>query len=102
VIDIQVTLSKELHKKLTHFKKIFDVVMGKKVGWNEYVNTVVSIGLNQMLRDSVPMGQEWNTILVMFKIDSEFICNVIAKFWKGEAKKNTEQLKEKIKLTYIG
>jgi hypothetical protein len=102
VVDMQITLSKELHKKLTHFKKIFDVVMGKKVSWNEYANTVVSIGLNQMFRDSVPIGQEWNTILAMFKIDSEFTCNAIAKFWKGKATKETKQLKEKIKLTYIG
>lgn len=94
---MKIELNGELYNKLINFKKIFDVVVEKKLDFDNYVNTVISIGLDKMLRDCIPKEQEWNTIRAMCKKDSNFVYDLIGEIWKNG---NQKQIKKKF--SYIG
>lgn len=67
--------------------------------FNEYANAVISIGLDKMLRDAIPEGQEWNTMALAFEEKYEFMSDLVAGCWKrGKdiSAKDKQVVREKI------
>lgn len=53
-MERETTLSDENLEKPKNFKNTFDVILEEEFGLNDYVNMVISIGLDKMLRDAIP------------------------------------------------
>ncbi|UCH88568.1 MAG: hypothetical protein JSV49_09970 [Thermoplasmata archaeon] len=81
-----VKLDKNVDEKLKRFKKVFDAVIEDKLSYDDYVNTVISIGLDSMLRTVVPSGHEWYMIQTAFENRYELMCDVIAEMWEKNLK----------------
>jgi hypothetical protein len=88
-----VNLEEGMDEKLKNFKKIFDVVIEEDIGYDEYVNTVISIGLDTMLRTVIPEGQEWNTLQTAFDHKYEDMCDLIADMWKKDVQTEVDAKK---------
>ena len=78
----KLTMEKEVEEKLKSFHPVFEAVMGEKATWESYVNTVLMIGLDSMVRDAIPEGQEFRTIQAAFTKDYKFMCDLIAAIWR--------------------
>lgn len=92
-MDKEIILDDENLEKLKNFKEIFEVILGEKFEFNDYVNSVISIGLDKMLRDAIPEGQEWNTLNAAFNEKYDFMCNLVTNIWKRGAEVSDEERK---------
>ena len=90
---ITVNLEKGMDDRLKNFKKIFDVVIEEDIGYDEYVNTVISIGLDTMLRTVIPEGQEWNTLQTAFDNKYEEMCELVADMWRKDVQTEVDAKK---------
>ncbi|KXA92154.1 hypothetical protein AKJ64_03880 [candidate division MSBL1 archaeon SCGC-AAA259E17] len=103
---MEVELDDELYERLEVFKKIYDTVVEEEADFEEFVNCVVSFGLDKMLRDAIPEGEEWTTIQGMFKDNPEYITDFVSDVWKElkEGQEAKERTREEIEKTrkYIG
>jgi len=95
-----IELSEEVRKRLNAFKKVIEVIMKEDTPKTEsdYVELVLSIGLEKMLLDVIPkeeMLQE--TMSTMFSENPEFVSNFVAStiekgsLIKKEERKKTEE-----------
>ena len=64
--------------------------------FNEYVNAVISIALDKMVRDAIPQEHEWATIQSAFHENYEFMSKLVADIWK-KGKDVTEKEKQEVK-----
>jgi hypothetical protein len=99
----EVVLEDEIAQRLKDFKKIFDAIMEEELDFNDYVNVVISLGLDRMFRDAIPEGEEWRTLTAIFKEDSKYICDFVSEVYKKGEEINEEKrkrMKEVIE-TYI-
>ncbi|HLF06957.1 MAG TPA: hypothetical protein VI893_07305 [Thermoplasmata archaeon] len=78
----KVNLEKDVEEKLKTFQKVFEAVMGEKTTFEAYVNTVLMIGLDEMIRDAIPEGQEFRTIQAAFTKDYKFMCDLLTAVWR--------------------
>jgi hypothetical protein len=91
-----ISLDKSVDDKLKHFKKVFDVVVEEDINFNDYTNTVISIGLDTMLRTVIPEGQEWSTLQSAFETRYETMCELIAEMWQKDIR-NEKDAKSRIR-----
>jgi hypothetical protein len=91
-----IELEKEVEEKLIQFKRIFDVVVEEDINFEEYTNTVISIGLDSMLRTVIPEGQEWPMIQTAFENKYDIMCKLLADMWKEDVR-DVENSKKKIR-----
>lgn len=89
-------LEKNVDEKLKHFKKVFDTVVEEDISYNDYVNTVVSIGLDSMLRTIIPSDQEWPILQTAFEAHYSQMCELIADLWEKDLQ-SVEDARERIK-----
>jgi hypothetical protein len=89
-----VKLEKSVDEKLKSFKKIFDAVIEEDISFNDYANTVISVGLDSMLRTMVPSGHEWFTLQTAFDNRYETMCDIIAEIWLKDLKSEEEGKKQ--------
>ena len=94
--ESNICLDPENHTRLLNFKKIFDVIMEEELPFDEYVNVVISIGLENMLRSSIPPGAEMDTIQLLFKNKSEMVSEELMGIWKSGSEE-TEIEKEEVR-----
>jgi hypothetical protein len=78
----KIDLEKDVEEKLKQFQKVFEAVMGEKTTFESYVNTVVMVGLDEMIRDAIPEGQEFRTIQAAFTKDYKFMCDLLTAIWR--------------------
>ena len=88
-----ISLDKSVDVKLKSFKKIFDVVIDENISYDDYVNTVLSIGLDSMLRTVIPEGYEWMTLQTAFDNRYEDMCDLVAEIWKKDLQTEEEAKK---------
>ena len=79
-----ITLNKEVDEKLQQFKRVFDTVVEEEIDYNDYVNTVISIGMDSMLRTMIPSDQEWVILQTAFDNHHEMMCKLIADMWQKD------------------
>lgn len=89
----KINLDKSVDEKLKNFKKVFDIVIDENISYDDYVNTVLSIGLDAMLRTVIPEGQEWYTLQTAFDSRYEEMCELLAEMWKKDVQTEAEMLK---------
>ncbi len=103
-MDKTVELEDKLYMDLKNFKNVFEAVVEKEIDFDNYVNLVLSFGLERMLRDAIPEGQEWNTLLAIFEKDSKYICGLVSEIYKkgeGVSEEERKGMKESVQ-RYIG
>lgn len=93
---VNITLDKSVEEKLKHFKKVFDSVVEEDISFNDYTNSVISIGLDSMLRTVIPEGREWSMIQTAFDNHYEQMCEIIFNIWEEDIK-SVEDSKKRIR-----
>ncbi len=99
-----IELEDKLYMDLKNFKNVFEAVVEKEIDFDNYVNLVLSLGLERMLRDAIPEGQEWTTLLAIFEKDSKYICDLVSEIYKeseGVSEEERKGMKESVQ-RYIG
>ena len=99
-MELKIEIDEELMASIKEFKRIFDSVMGEESDFNDYLNVLMHVGLEHMLRDAIPEGQEWPTIRYMFTKKPEMVAELISEVWNGiteEEKEKMKEVKEKMK-----
>jgi len=96
----KVTISKEVLERLRAFEKIIDYVLEEKLQReSEYVELVLSVGMDKMFCDVIPKDEQsllQKTIATMFKENPEFVTNfVISILKRGEQIQKEEELYKK-------
>lgn len=91
-----VTLEPGLEAKLKKFKQIFDTIMEEDLDFNDYVNTVLSIGLDSMVRTVIPEGSEWDMIQTAFENRFEDMCDIVSEMWRKDVQ-NEKEFKKRIR-----
>jgi len=97
---VEVVIDEKIDEKLRKFKKVYDAVMGEESRYEEYVNLVITLGLEKMIRDAIPEGKEWETLECAFSKDFSFMSDLIAEIYnKGNSisEEEREESKEKIR-----
>ncbi|RLF70386.1 MAG: hypothetical protein DRN40_04720 [Thermoplasmata archaeon] len=98
-------LDDEGYERLIQFKRVFDVIMEEESDLQEYVATIVAVGLETMLKDIIPQDREvlWDTIRALNRrnphIFADFLVDVLTR-----SEKKAEEVKKKVKgeaLRYI-
>ena len=92
----EITLNDENLENLKNYKRIFEAIMEEEIEFNEYVNAVISIALDKMVRDAIPQEHEWATIQSAFHENYEFMSKLVADIWK-KGKDVTEKEKQEVK-----
>ena len=92
----EISLNDENLVKLESYKEIFEAIMEEEIEFNEYVNVIISIALDKMLRDAIPKEQEWTTIQWAFHENYEFMSKLVADIWK-KGKDVTDDEKQEVK-----
>ena len=96
----QVKMSKETLDKLRAFEKIIDYVLEEKLEKeSDYVELVLSLGMDKMFEDLIPKDEQdllRKTIVAMFNENPEFVANFVIKTLKrGEQIQKEEELYKK-------
>lgn len=98
-MEREIKLSYTNFERLKSFKRIFEAILDEKFEFNDYVNSVIAIGLDKLLRDAIPQGQEWNVLRVAFSENYDIMCELLADLWrKGTeaSKKDKQTIKERM------
>jgi hypothetical protein len=98
--EILLSVEDSEHTKVMAFKRIYDHIIEEDGNFDEFMQLVISSGIDTMLRQIIPQDPEtlWNTVLSTYRYDpAAFSQYVIGTLGKPEFKK---ELKEKI--NYIG
>jgi hypothetical protein len=77
----QVEISDETMAKVRSFKKVIDVVMEEQLEEDsDYVETIVLIGLDRMLQDTLPKEEPiaLKAMTAMFSRNPQFIADFVA------------------------
>lgn len=85
----RIMISKEVLQKLRAFEKIIIYVIEEKLEKeSDYVELVLSVGVDKMLEDLVPKDEQGllqKTMVAMFNENAEFVVNfVVNTLKKGE------------------
>lgn len=77
----KVIISKEILGRLRAFKKIIDHILDEKLEKeSDYVELVLSLGMDKMFEDVLPKDEQGllpKTIIAMFKENPEFVVNFV-------------------------
>lgn len=96
----KIMISKELLERLRAFKKVIDYVLEEKLeNESDYVELVLSLGMDKMFEDLIPKDEQGllpKTIVAMFKENPEFVVNfVVNTMMRGEQIKKEEDIYKK-------
>ena len=91
----KVMISKEILERLRAFKKIINYVLEDKLEKEEdYVELVLSLGMDKMFEDLLPKDEECllqKTIIAMFNENPEFVVNFVVNTLKRGEKIQKEE-----------
>jgi hypothetical protein len=93
-------ISKEVLQKLRAFEKIINYVIEEKLEKeSDYVELVLSVGMDKMLEDLIPKDEQGllqKTMVAMFNENAEFVVNfVVNTLKKGEQIRKEEEIYKK-------
>lgn len=93
-------ISKEVLQRLRAFEKIIDYVIEEKLEKeSDYVELVLSVGMDKMFEDLIPMDEQGllqKTMVAMFKENPEFVANFVVNTLKrGEQIRKEEEIYKK-------
>jgi Na+/phosphate symporter len=93
-------ISKEVLQKLRAFEKIIDYVIEEKLEKeSDYVELVLSVGMDKMLEDLIPKDEQGllqKTMVAMFNENAEFVVNFVVNTLKrGEQIQKEEEIYKK-------
>jgi hypothetical protein len=93
-------ISKEVLQKLRAFEKIIDYVIKEKLEKeSDYVELVLSVGMDKMLEDLIPKDEQGllqKTMVAMFNENAEFVVNFVVNTLKrGEQIQKEEEIYKK-------
>ena len=96
----RITFSKESLRRLRAFEKIIEyVIEGKLEKESDYVELVLSVGMDKMFEDVIPKDEQGllpKTIVAMFKENPEFVANfVVSTLKRGEQIQKEEEIYKK-------
>lgn len=96
----KVTVSKEILERLRAFEKMIDYVLEEKLEEeSDYVELVLSLGIDKMFEDLIPKDEQdllRKTIVAMFNENPEFVVNFVIKTLKrGKQIQKEEELYKK-------
>jgi DUF1009 family protein len=96
----KVKISKEILERLRAFEKIIDYVLEEKLEKeSDYVELVLSLGMDKMFEDLIPKDEQGllqKTIVAMFKENPEFVVNFVVNTLKrGEQIQKEEEIYKK-------
>ena len=98
-MSIKIEINDDNLKKLKSFKPIFEYILETEFEFNEYINSVISIGLDKMFNDAVPAGQARKALKVAFETNDEFMCDLILEIYqKGDEISEDEKIAMKVKM----
>jgi len=100
-VERGIILNQTNFEKLKSFKKIFEAILDEKFEFNDYVNAVIAIGLDKLLRDAIPQGQEWNVLRVAFSENYDTMCELLADLWRRgteASKKDKQTIKDRMSI----
>ena len=90
-------LDDEGYERLMQFKRVFDVIMEEETDLEDYLTTIVAVGLETMLRDIIPQDRDvlWDTIRALNRrnprIFADFLVDVLTR-----SEKKAEEVKKKV------
>ena len=96
----KVMVSKEILERLRAFEKMIDYVLEEKLEEeSDYVELVLSLGMDKMFEDLIPKDEQdllRKTIVAMFNENPEFVVNFVIKTLKrGKQIQKEEELYKK-------
>jgi len=96
----KIMISKEVLQRLRAFEKIIDYVIEEKLEKeSDYVELVLSVGMDKMFEDLIPMDEQGllqKTMVAMFKENPEFVANFVVNTLKrGEQIRKEEEIYKK-------
>lgn len=96
----RIMISKEVLQKLRAFEKIIDYVIEEKLEKeSDYVELVLSVGMDKMLEDLIPKDEQGllqKTMVAMFNENAEFVVNFVVNTLKrGEQIQKEEEIYKK-------
>jgi len=96
----KIMISKEVLQKLRAFEKIINYVIEEKLEKeSDYVELVLSVGMDKMLEDLIPKDEQGllqKTMVAMFNQNAEFVVNfVVNTLKKGEQIRKEEEIYKK-------
>jgi len=96
----RITVSKESLRRLRAFEKIIEyIIEGKLEKESDYVELVLSVGMDKMFEDVIPKDEQGllpKTIVAMFKENPEFVANfVVSTLKRGEQIQKEEEIYKK-------
>ena len=96
----KVMISKEILERLRAFEKIIDYILEEKLEKeSDYVELVLSLGMDKMFEDLLPKDEQGllpKTIIAMFKENSEFVVNFVVNTMKrGKQIRKEEEIYKK-------
>lgn len=96
----KVMISKEILERLRAFEKIIDYILEEKLEKeSDYVELVLSLGMDKMFEDIIPKDEQGlleKTIVAMFKENPEFVVNfVVNTLERGKQIQREEEIYKK-------
>lgn len=96
----KVMISKEILERLRAFRKIIDYILEEKLEKeSEYIELVLSLGMDKMFEDIIPKDEQGlleKTIVAMFKENPEFVVNfVVNTLERGKQIQREEEIYKK-------
>lgn len=93
-------ISKEILERLRAFRKIIDYILEEKLEKeSEYIELVLSLGMDKMFEDIIPKDEQGlleKTIVAMFKENPEFVVNfVVNTLERGKQIQREEEIYKK-------
>jgi hypothetical protein len=97
-------ISAEFSRRLQAFKPVVDAVLQEKMEWEQYVETVLHIGLDHMLTQIISNPEAAiATLRKLAEFEPEIVFKLIALGWekaneeeRNEAKRRLEECKKHI------
>ena len=93
-MKLTIEIDDEVMARMQEFKKIFDIIMGEDAKSDDYASLLINFGLEKMLRDVVPEGQEWLTLNSMFVSRPDAVSEFISEVLENIKKDKKEKMKE--------
>lgn len=93
----KITVSKENLRRLRAFEKIIDYVIEEKLQKeSDYIDLVLSVGMDKMFEDIIPKDEQGllqKTIVAMFNENPEFVADFVVNTLKrGEQIQKEEEI----------
>ena len=97
-MELKIEIEEELMGRLEQFKRMVDVAMGDEMHMDEYLSLVLNFGMERMLRDLIPEGQEWEALKLLFAKHPKAVSDLVSAIYGSvDEEEKKKEIEEKIK-----